>query len=167
MRRWTHVKDRDREKWSHFKSQFQQLLDAAIATDKSDKGNVQFLNPTTNALEIIAQRGFDRPFLSQFEVVRLDEPSACARAFRLGRRVMIQDITLDRFYEPYLSLAQASGYRAVQSTPIFGSTGTVIGVLSTHFADNYEWEEAAQYALDQYASQIAAVVTELIGSAGS
>lgn len=74
-------------------------------------------------------------------------------------------MTLDRFYEPYLSIAQASGYRAVQSTPILRADGTVIGVLSTHFPNRHEWEEVAQGALDQHASQIAALVTELIESA--
>ena len=162
MRRWVRIKQSDQAKWSRFHTQFQELLDSAIAADNAAKGNVQLWNPNLNALEIVTHRGFDNPFLRQFEVVHVNEPSACGRAFRLGRRVMIQDVTLDRFYEPYLSIAHASGYRAVQSTPILRSDGTVIGVLSTHFPDRHEWEEAAQRALDQYASQIAAVVTELI-----
>jgi|SRR5690349_21792896 len=165
MRRWVRIKQSDQAKWSRFHTQFLQLLDSAIAADDAAKGNVQLWNPNLNALEIVTHRGFDNHFLRQFEVVHVNEPSACGRSFRLGRRVMIQDVTLDRFYEPYLSIAHASGYRAVQSTPIFRSDGTVIGVLSTHFPDRHEWEEAAQCALDQYASQIAAVVTELIGSA--
>ena len=165
MRRWVRIKQNDHDKWSHFRTQFQQLLDSAIAADNTAKGNVQLWNPNLNALEIVAHRGFDNIFLRKFEVVHDNEPSACGRAFRLGRRVMIHDVTLDRFYEPYLSIAQASGYRAVQSTPILRADGAVIGVLSTHFPDRHEWEEAAQRALDQYASQIAALVTELVESA--
>ena len=164
MRRWIHIKQSDHNKWSRFREQFQQLLDSAIAADDAAKGNVQLWNPNLNALEIVAP-GFDNLFLRQFEVVHVNEPSACGRAFRLGRRVMIHDVTLDRFYEPYLSIAHASGYRAVQSTPILRSDGTVIGVLSTHFPERHEWEEAAQRTLDQYASQIAALVSELIESA--
>ena len=162
MRRWVRIKQSDQAKWSRFYTQFQELLDSAIAADDAAKGNVQLWNPNLNALEIVTHRGFDNPFLRQFEVVHVNEPSACGRAFRLGRRVMIQDVTLDRFYEPYLSIAHASGYRAVQSTPILQSDGTVIGVISTHFPDSHEWEEAAQRALDHYASRIAALVTKLI-----
>jgi GAF domain-containing protein len=147
------------------RTQLHQLLDSTIGADGAAKGNVQLWNPNLNALEIVAHRGFDNRFLQQFEVVHSDEPSACGRAFRLGRRVMIHDVTLDRFYAPYLSIAHSSGYRAVQSTPILRSDGAVIGVLSTHFPDRHEWEEAAQHALDQYASHIAAFVTDLIESA--
>ena len=57
------------------------------------------------------------------------------------------------FYAPYLSIAQANGYCAVQSTPIIRSDGVVIGVLSTHFAQTHEWSDAAQRALDNHADQ--------------
>jgi GAF domain-containing protein len=164
MRRWVHIKCSDTDKWSYMCTQLHQLLDSTIAADGAGKGNVQLWNPNLSALEIVAHRGFDSLFLQQFKVVRMDEPSACGRAFRLGRRVMIHDVTLDRFYAPYLSIAHSSGYRAVQSTPILRSDGTVMGVLSTHFPDKHEWEESVQRTLDQYASQVAALVTELIES---
>jgi hypothetical protein len=77
---------------------------------------------------------------------------------------MIEDITKDRYFIPYLSIAQANGYRAVQSTPIIRSDGSVIGVLSTHFAEMHYWPDTAQRALDNYASQMEVLVTELIES---
>jgi DNA-binding NarL/FixJ family response regulator len=165
MRRWVYLKESDPDKWSRVRMRFQQLLDSAIRADGAAKGNAQFWNPRHNALEIVAHLGFGHDFLQHFEFVRVDEPSACGRAFRLGRRVMIADVTLDRFFQPYLLIAQASGFRAVQSTPIVRPDGVVIGVFSTHFPDRHEWDEVAQRTLDQYASQIAALVTELIESA--
>ena len=81
MRRWVHIKESDQKKWSPFSREIERLLDTAIAVDGAEKGNVQLFNPTVNGLQIVAHRGFDTMFLHQFEVVRMDEPSACGRAF--------------------------------------------------------------------------------------
>jgi DNA-binding response OmpR family regulator len=43
-----------------------ETLDAAIAITRADKGNIQLLNAESGMLEIAAQRGFERPFLSFF-----------------------------------------------------------------------------------------------------
>ena len=162
MHRVVNIKDNAPDKWSSFTAQLQQLLDAAITADGASKGNVQLFNPYLDGLQIVAQHGFDKAFLQQFNIVRWDEPTACGRAFRFGSRVVITDIRVDRFYAPYLSVAQASGYRAVQSTPIILSDGPVIGVLSTHFSDTHEWSEIALRALDHSASEVATSVLELI-----
>jgi hypothetical protein len=51
-----------------------EILDAAITITKADKGNIRLIEPTTGALKIVAQRGFDAPFLKFFEVdVRFGE----------------------------------------------------------------------------------------------
>ena len=165
MRRWVRIRERHQDKWSHFTSGMLKLLDDAIVGDGAAKGNVQIFNPLVNGLQIVTQRGFDVQFLQQFEIVQADEPSACGRAFRLRRRVMIPDITLDRSYQPYLTVASLNGYRAVQSTPILKSDGSVIGVFSTHFEDTHTWSFAAESALDKYASIIGGAITQLIESA--
>src|SRR4030095_5137751 len=162
MHRVVDIKDNAPDKWSRFSAQLQQLLDAAITADGASKGNVQLFNPYLDGLQIVAHHGFDIPFLQQFGIVRWDEPTACGRAYRFGLRVVIPDIRLDRFYSPSLSIAQASGYRAVQSTPIIQSDGSVVGVLSTHFPHSHEWSQTAQRALDHSASKVAASVSELI-----
>jgi GAF domain-containing protein len=77
---------------------------------------------------------------------------------------MIPDITIDRSFQPYLSIARSSGYLAVQSTPIMGAEGSVVGILSTHFANTHQWSDAAQLALDQYSSQIGKLIEQLIES---
>ena len=164
MHRLVDIKEKNAERWSSFNTQLRRLLDAAITADGASKGNVQLFNPYRNGLQIVAQQGFDESFLQQFAIVRRDEPSACGRAFRYGLRVVIRDITVDRFYVPYVSIAQASGYRAVQSTPIIRSDRSVVGVLSTHFADIHEWTDLAQSALDHSAAQMAVLISELIQS---
>lgn len=140
----------------------QELLDAALAAEGTNKGNIQLFDPKTKALHIVAHRGFDSTFLKKFETVRPDDQTACGRAFRLGRRVMIEDVTTDPYFQPFLSIARASGYRAVQSTPIMGRESSVIGVLSTHFAAPHHWPDSAHGSLDEVASQIGNFVTELV-----
>ena len=162
MHRLVDIKEKDVDRWCSFTAQVQGLLNAAITADGASKGNVQLFNPYLDGLQIVAHRGFDKSFLQQFEIVRWDEPTACGRAYRFGQRVVITDIRVDRFYAPYLSIAQANGYRAVQSTPIILSDGPVIGVLSTHFSDTHEWSEVALRALDHSASGVATSVLELI-----
>jgi hypothetical protein len=78
---------------------------------------------------------------------------------------MIPDITIDRSFQPYLSIARSSGYLAVQSTPVMGAQGSVVGILSTHFANTHQWSEAAQLALDEYSSKIGKLIEQLIESA--
>ncbi|HEU5396394.1 MAG TPA: GAF domain-containing protein [Verrucomicrobiae bacterium] len=136
------------------------LLDAAIQVDGAAKGNVQLLNPFSGALEICAQRGFSQDFLQLFQNVRVDEPSACGRALKHRNRVMIPDITRDAPYQSYISIAQSSGYRAVQSTPIIGADGNPIGVYSTHFSNVHRLSANAETALDSLAFQMAWVITE-------
>jgi GAF domain-containing protein len=164
MQRRVRIKTRDQDRWECFVETLYRLLDDTLTADGADRGNVQLLNPLINGLQIITHRGFDLAFLQQFSIVRSDDPSACGRAFRYRERVMIQDIAQDRAYEPYLSVATSSGYRAVQSTPVLRSDGSVIGVVSTHFTEKHSWSDAAQLALDGYAARIGHSISALIES---
>ena len=108
-------------------------LDAVLRATGADKGNVQALRP--EGLRIVAQRGFEQPFLDYFACVD-DERSACGAAMRGGRRIVIPDVASDPMFagtpaEPVMAQA---GVRAVQSTPLLGAHGELIGVLSTHYA---------------------------------
>ena len=51
----------------------------------------------------------------------------------MTRRVIIEDVETDPGYEPYREAAGSAGYRAVQSTPLVGRGGELLGVLSTHY----------------------------------
>lgn len=145
--------------------QLLEILDEAIGVDDAALGNIQLLNPQIRALEIVVQRGFNAPFLSLFRTVRADEPSACGRAFGSGRRVVIPDVRHDRAFQPYRSIAEQAGFRAVQSTPIL-LHGEPIGALSTHFAQPHRLTRRAEQALDRCASEagtVAAGILKLLG----
>jgi signal transduction protein with GAF and PtsI domain len=109
---------------------------------------------------IEAQRGFDASFLQLFEQVRIDDPSACGRAFRQKQRIVIQDVVTDPLFAPYLSQARANRFRSVQSTPILANNGSVLGILSTHFANANQFSEKMAGPLDRYAAKIARLIAE-------
>jgi hypothetical protein len=136
------------------------ILDAAIAEGGAAKGNVQLLDPRRGYLCIEVQRGFNASFLQLFQIVRVDEPSACGRAFRQKRRVVIQDVMMDALFGPYLSVARANGFQCVQSTPILANDGSVLGVFSTHFAQANQFSEKMGGPLDRYAAKMAMLIEE-------
>jgi PAS domain S-box-containing protein len=138
-----------------------EVLDAAIAMNRADFGNVQVFNPASRALEIVAQRGFKQAFLNSFRSVSIDDESACARAMKQGKQVFIEDVENDPDYAPYREIAAAAGYRAVQSTPLLSRRGDLIGILSTHFRHRHRPTVRDQRMLDLYARQAADLIERL------
>jgi GAF domain-containing protein len=143
-----------------FRSLLSKILDVAIAECGAIKGNVQLLDTGHSALCIEVQRGFDASFLQLFEHVRVDDPSACGRAFRQKQRVVIQDVMTDPLFAPYHSIARANRFRSVQSTPILANDGSVLGVFSTHFENANQFSEKMAGPLDRYASRMARLIAE-------
>jgi len=110
----------------------EEILEATIALQHADFGNVQLYNRQTETLEIVAQRGFGPEFLDYFRSVP-PGMGACGLALRRRQRVIIEDTEADSAYAPCRAAAAAAGYRAVQSTPMFSRDGELLGMLSTHF----------------------------------
>jgi hypothetical protein len=110
----------------------ERTLDHAMQATGAEMGNVQLLGPL--GLRIVAQRGFQKPFLDFFARVD-DTRSACGAAMRRRTRIAVTDVARDRLFagtpaEPVMAAAEV---RAVQSTPLLGADGRLIGVLSTHY----------------------------------
>lgn len=109
------------------------VLTAAIAATDADFGNIQIVDAADGGLRIAAQHGFDREFLNFFRYVKKDR-SACSAALRACRRMVVKDVTQSRLYtEPARQAMLSANARACQSTPIVGSAGRVLGIISTHF----------------------------------
>jgi GAF domain-containing protein len=110
------------------------LLDAVIEATRADRGNVQLVNPTTGALEIAAQREFGPDFLAFFREVR-DVGSACGAAMRSRRCAVVEDVRTHSTFagSPAREVVLDAGVLAVQSTPIIGPSGQLVGMVSTHF----------------------------------
>jgi hypothetical protein len=107
-------------------------LEAALSASGAERGNIQMLNPATSSLRIVAHYGFSAEFLEYFAVAD-DRGSACGRAARERAQVVIADVSLDPGFAVHRDIAAASGFRAVQSTPLVDLSGRMVGVVSTHY----------------------------------
>jgi PAS domain S-box-containing protein len=137
------------------------VLGEAVRTTRADFGNIQLLNAETGALEIVSQRGFGTDFLEHFREVRVNEGSSCAQAMEAGERTVIEDVELDPTFEPHREIAARAGYRSVQSTPLKGRNGVVMGMLSTHYRAPHRPSDRDGRLLDLLARHAADVVERL------
>lgn len=111
------------------------LLQKGMAVTGAPMGNVQLLNRTQTVLEIAVQSGFRKGFLDFFRAVESDGQSVCARAFRRGEVVAVEDVAAEKLPQDYHTVFAEAEVRAVQSVPLIASDGTLIGMLSTHFRE--------------------------------
>src|SRR5262249_52996007 len=132
-------------------------LIAAIAITGADYGNIQLLDPTSQTLAIAAHHNFNRPFLDFFREVDETDTSACAAAMRAGGRTIVEDVTTSDVFRdhPSLQILLDAGVRAVQSTALVSSAGTLLGMLSTHWREPHRPRARVLHLLDLLARQLA------------
>jgi hypothetical protein len=51
----------------------------------------------------------------------------------LGTQTVVFGVRTDPDFAPHREIAAAAGFRAVQSTPLVDHSGTLVGMLSTHY----------------------------------
>ena len=146
---------------TNLRTALEDVLENAILTSEADYGNIHLYNAQSQALEIVAQRGFRQDFLEYFRLVRVAEGSACAQAMERGDRIVIEDVELDPAYGPHRQVAAAAGYRGVQSTPLKSRDGRVVGMLSTHFRRPHRPSERDERLLDLYARHAADLIERI------
>jgi signal transduction histidine kinase len=135
----------------------EELLTETIEIQDADFGNVQLYNPQLQALEIAAQRGFNAEFLEYFAVI--DQASAaCGRAMQSRSRTIIEDVQTDPLFAAHRHIALSAGFRAVQSTPLFGQGGEILGMISTHFKNPHRPSDRELRLTDLYARQAAEII---------
>lgn len=135
----------------------EEILDAIMKLQKADFGNVQLYDPKTQALVIVAHRGFYQDFLAHFSRVR-EDGAACGRALEQHQRIIIEDVLTDPGYEPHRQIAASAGFRAVQSTPLFSRNGEPLGMISTYFREPHRPSERLLRLTDLYARQGAELI---------
>jgi DNA-binding response OmpR family regulator len=143
---------------------FDSLLGEAIATTRADMGTLHAVDATTNTLRIVASRGFGATFLDFFAVVGNSGDSACGLALREGRRVVVPAVARSEFIGRTTGrILHDAGVHAVQSTPIFGAGGCVVGVISTHWARIALPTDGELAQVDEIAHRAAKVIDPLCG----
>ena len=132
------------------------VLNVAIEISSADKGNIQLLDRESGTLKLATQSGFDDPFVEYFESVNGDD-SACGVALRTKQRVIVEDINDSEIYAGKHSLEtmRKAGVLAVQSLPLFSSTGNVLGMISVHFAHAHRPSEQELRLMDLLSRQTA------------
>ncbi|MFN6561326.1 MAG: chemotaxis protein CheB [Nostoc sp. ChiSLP01] len=109
------------------------LLDRAIAMHRTDMGYIHLFEQQSCTLELLVQRGFDPGSFNYFRTLNITDNSPCISAVRAGESIIVEDVETDPIFSSHRAIAKAAGYRAVQSTPLTSGSGSLVGVLSTHF----------------------------------
>ena len=102
----------------------------------------------------MSSQGFKQDFLQTFSEVSAANNSACGRALRSGKRLVIENVESDALFTLLRPVARAAGFRAVQSTPILSRAGAPLGVLSTHFRSVHRPSKEDLSLLDLYVRQV-------------
>jgi hypothetical protein len=142
----------------------EQALDDVLSLARAERGNVQLADPASGALTIVAQHGFDAEFLDHFAVVD-DDRSACGRAARHAAQLIFTDVICDPGFAPHRVIAAASGFRAVQSTPLVNHAGRVVGVVSTHYPRPYALPARNMRIIKRYAGLVGQVLASRVAAA--
>ena len=144
-----------------FEGAIRTILDDAVALHGAEYGNVQL--PVGDELVIAAQRNFQPPFLKAFERVKVADGCACGRALKLRQPIVIGDVDKDPEFAAFRKDAKTAGFRSVQSTPFIAKDGSVLAVVSTHFAAVHEPSQIEMRMLEQYGVLAAAYLQDLLG----
>jgi len=139
------------------------ILEATIQNTGASMGNIQVLEAgSVKKLSIHVERGFSARFLDFFRTVERGE-CACGEALRTAQRTIVEDTTKSAIFWDGATLEALldARVRAVQSTPITGSHGQVLGVLSTHYEKPREFGRAELRVIDYFARSAVSLLESL------
>jgi len=133
-----------------------EILDVGIEISGADKGNIQLVDEKSGVLGMVVQSGFDPWFVDFFDEL-IDANSACRLALKSKQRVVVENITESEIFagKSSLSILREADVLAVQSIPLVSSTGTVLGIISTHFSNAHRPAEQELRLMDLLARQAA------------
>jgi len=112
------------------------VLDAAVTFSGADFGNIQLFD-SNGHLKVVAHRGLPDWWIAYSDAVTIGQV-VCATALSRGERVIVEDVERSPLFAgAALDVQRKADIRAVQSTPLLGSSGQVLGLLSTHYRTVY------------------------------
>jgi PAS domain S-box-containing protein len=135
-----------------------EIIEAGIEITNAGMGNIRLLEG--GVLKIVAQRGFESPFLEFFDTVE-HGATACRAALDTGKRVMVEDVAHSPIYagsQAALRVMLQAGARAVQSTPLISRSGQLLGTFSTHYRATHRLSDRDERMLDLLARQAADLI---------
>jgi PAS domain S-box-containing protein len=140
-----------------FQPLLQEVMDAAVAIMKADRGTLQLLEG--DSLRIVAHHGHQPRFLEFFASAE-NRASVCGEAMLRGERVVVPDVEESPLFAetPSLPVLREAGVRAVQSTPLVSRAGKLLGILTTQWAVRYCPGEHDLWRIDLLARQAADLI---------
>jgi len=113
---------------------FEEVLDAAIEFTEADFGYVQLVDQSNHVLRLVVQRGFSGETVRHFKEVQAGQAS-CGTAMQRLRRVVVENVEHEPIFRDTAlrELMLRANARAMQSTPLFGRSGKLVGMISTHY----------------------------------
>lgn len=133
---------------------FLATLNATNELTAADFSVLQVLGDADD-LQVVAQCGFDEVAVKKFLDAASQSDIASFRAFRGRERINVPDVLNDEAYVPFQYLAESIGLRAIQSTPLIGRSGKLMGVLSVIYREPRPFSSRDDYVGDLLALEIA------------
>src|SRR3989454_661310 len=98
------------------RSLLEQVLDAAIAVTRAERGNVHLIDLQSGALKVIAQRGFQEPFVDLFAELHRGQ-AAFGKAVQRSDRILFEDVLSSELFagSPVQESLLDAAVRGVQS----------------------------------------------------
>ncbi|HWO42418.1 MAG TPA: ATP-binding protein [Candidatus Eisenbacteria bacterium] len=139
---------------------FEQILDTAVAIMRSDYASIQMLDREQRELRLLVHRVFTREAAKSWERLRPVLGTICGEALRTGQRCIVADVERCDLIagSDGLKTFLQTGIRAVQSTPLVSRSGTLIGMISTHWREPHEPGASELRMLDVLARQAADLI---------
>jgi len=139
-----------------FENCLAEITKTAIAISEADKGNLQLFDVASGSLTIVAQEGFQEDFL-KFFVSESGKHAACGAAMRTGKQIIVNDVVTSKIFvgHPVQKVLLDEAVRALVATPLTCSDGSLLGVLSIHFARPHDPSERQLRLLNILARQAA------------
>jgi GAF domain-containing protein len=143
---------------------YEQILETAVGIMRSDFASLQRFEPERGGigeLKLLGYRGFRSQAAAAWEWISPASDTSCGIALRSGERVVVPDVLAyeaiagSRELQTYLQ----TGIRSMQTTPLLSRTGgTILGMISTHWAEPHVPTAGDLRMLDVLARQAADLI---------
>lgn len=140
-------------------------MEAAVSVCASDFATMQLVQPGGN-LKLVANHGFDTPFLDYFDIVN-DDTTSCGAALEKRSAVVVSDVAESPIFNthaPTLKMMLDSGVRACTSTPLLAANGRMLGMISVHYRNPRESSHGDVSRFDALAESIAELLASRLAS---
>jgi two-component sensor histidine kinase len=133
-----------------------EITKTAIAISHADKGNLQLFDDVSGSLTIVAHQGFQEGFL-KFFASESGKHAACGAAMRTGKQIVVDDVVTSEIFtgHPVQKVLLDETVRALVATPLTSGNGSLLGMLTIHFARPHHPSERQLRLLNILARQAA------------